>query len=187
MSLTNTKPVESAQVYREKMFAMLGDHDPLEILSQTADRLREIIEKHSATVLQSRSFPGQWTANEVIGHLSDGEWVYGYRLRMVLCEEKPIIVGTKQDSWVASLRHNEREPSDLVQIFGRLRHLNLAVWRRISRADLERIGLHNERGPESLDTMLRLLAGHDLSHLVQIARCVQAIESPNTVSLRMEQ
>ncbi len=178
MTLTHTKPVESAQVYREKMFTLLGERDPFEILSQTADRLREIVEKHSAAVLRSRRFPEKWTANEVIGHLSDGEWVYGYRLRVVLCEEKPTILGTNQDSWVASLRHNEREPSDLVQIFGTLRHFNLAEWRRTSRADRERIGLHNERGPESLDTMLRLLAGHDLSHLAQIARCVQAIESP---------
>jgi hypothetical protein len=40
---------------------------------------------------------------------------------------------------------------------------------------LKRTGEHNERGPESLDVMLRLLAGHDLSHLSQIARYVQAV------------
>jgi len=178
MSVKHTKAIESAQIYREKMFTLLGDRDPFEILSQTADKLREIVDKHSTTVLQSRPFPGEWTANEVIGHLSDGEWVYGYRLRIVLCEDKPTILGTKQDSWVASLRHNEREPTELVQIFETLRHFNLVEWRRTSHADLDRIGLHNERGPEALDTMLRLLAGHDLSHLAQIARCVQAIESP---------
>ena len=42
-------------------------------------------------------------------------------------------------------------------------------------ADLERAGQHNERGPESLDVMLRLLAGHDLSHLNQIAQYIEAI------------
>jgi hypothetical protein len=35
---------------------------------------------------------------------------------------------------------------------------------------------HNERGPESLDVMLQMLAGHDLSHLDQISRYIQTIE-----------
>ena len=41
---------------------------------------------------------------------------------------------------------------------------------------LKRTNQHNERGPESLEVMLRLLAGHDLSHLAQINRYLQAIQ-----------
>ena len=52
---------------------------------------------------------------------------------------------------------------------------NLAVWKRTSPEDLKRTGQHNERGPETLDVMLRLLAGHDLSHLDQITRYIQAV------------
>ena len=76
---------------------------------------------------------------------------------------------------MTALGHNEHEPSELVEIFRTLRQFNLAVWRRTSSADLERTGQHNERGPESLRVMLRLLAGHDLSHLDQITRYIQAI------------
>jgi hypothetical protein len=50
------------------------------------------------------------------------------------------------------------------------------VWKRMSPADLTRAGRHNERGPESLAVMLRMLAGHDLSHLDQIARYIQAVQ-----------
>jgi hypothetical protein len=102
--------------------------------------------------------------------------VYGYRLRLILCEGHPTILGTNQNLWVTSLRHNEREPSELVEIFRTLRRFNLTVWRRTSPEDLERTGQHNERGLESLRVMLRLLAGHDLSHLDQIARCIQAAQ-----------
>jgi hypothetical protein len=41
----------------------------------------------------------------------------------------------------------------------------------------QRSGLHNERGAESLAVMLPLLAGHDLSHLHQISRYIQALGS----------
>jgi proline dehydrogenase len=47
----------------------------------------------------------------------------------------------------------------------------------MSTEELQRSGQHNERGAESLAVMLRLLAGHDLSHLHQIGRYIQALES----------
>jgi hypothetical protein len=91
-------------------------------------------------------------------------------------EELPRILGTQQDRWVAAQRHNEREPSELVDTFRTLRELNLAAWKRVPASDLQRAGQHNERGPESLDVMLRLLAGHDLSHRNQIAQYIEAVQ-----------
>jgi len=165
-----------AEAYREKLFTLLAGRDPLEVLGQTASSLAHLVAIHPAEVLRGRPFKDKWTPNEIIGHLTDSEWVYGYRLRLILSENAPAITGTQQDSWVASLRHNEREPSELVEIFRTLRALNLAVWRQTSPEELKRSGMHNERGTESLDVMLRLLAGHDLSHLDQISRYIQAIE-----------
>jgi hypothetical protein len=43
--------------------------------------------KHSAEVLRARPFEGKWTPNEIIGHLTDSEWVYGYRLRLILSDD----------------------------------------------------------------------------------------------------
>ncbi|HST12134.1 MAG TPA: DinB family protein [Terriglobales bacterium] len=170
--------VPPSNAYRERMFDLVGQRNPLEVLAQTASTLSAIVNKHSATVLRARPFEGKWTPNEIIGHLTDSEWVYGYRLRLILCEDNPTILGTVQDSWVAGLRHNEREPSEHLEIFRTLRLLNLEVWNRMSPADLERCGQHNERGAESLEVMLRLLAGHDLSHLGQLTRYIQAVQKP---------
>ena len=167
--------VSDPQAYREKLFTLLGDRNPLDVLAQTASTLADIVREYPATVLRARPLEGKWTPNEVIGHLADGEWVYGYRLRLILCEDNPPIRGTNQDLWVARQQHNEREPSELVEIFRTLRQFNLALWRTTSPEDSQRTGLHNERGPESLGVMLRMLAGHDLSHLEQITRYIHAI------------
>lgn len=156
--------VSDPQAYRENLFKLLGQRNPLEVLAQTPSRLADIVRDHSATVLRTRPFEVKWTPNEVIGHLADGEWVYGYRLRLILCEGNPAIVGTNQDLWVAVQRHNEREPSELVEMFRVMRQFNLGLWKRLSPADLSRVGL-----------MLRIMAGHDLSHLDQILRYIQAI------------
>ena len=169
--------VSAPRTYRESLFNLLAGRDPIEVLGLTASTLADIVARHPAEVLRGRAIQGKWTPNEIIGHLTDSEWVYGYRLRLILCEEEPAILGFTQDDWVASLRHNEREPSELVEIFRTLRVLNLSVWRRMSLEDLQRSGQHNERGAESLAVMLQLLAGHDLSHLDQISRYIQALES----------
>ena len=61
--------------YREKLFTLLGDRDPLEVMAQTPSTLAEIVRAHPTAVLRTRPFAGKWTPNEIIGHLADGEWV----------------------------------------------------------------------------------------------------------------
>ena len=167
--------VTDPQAYRENLFKLLGDRDPLEVLAQTAATLADVVRSNPVTALRTRPFADKWTPNEVVGHLVDSEWIYGYRLRLILCEDSPPILGANQNAWVAGLQHNQREPPELVETFRTLRELNLALWKRLSPADLMRTGQHNERGSESLAVMLRMMAGHDLSHLNQIARYVEAV------------
>ena len=175
--------VSAPQAYREKMFKLLGERDPLQVMAQTASILGEIVREHLPAVLRARPFEGKWTPNEVIGHLVDSEWVDGYRLRVTLSEENPTILATGQDLWIARQRHNDSEPSELVEMFRTLREFNLRAWSRISPTDLERTAQHNERGPESLGVMLRLLAGHDLSHLEQIRRYIEAAREQSGTGL----
>jgi len=161
--------------YQQKIAGLLGNRDPLTVMAETADILKAIVVRGPAATLRTRPFKDKWTPNEIIGHLSDAEWVYGYRMRLILCEEKPTILGMDQNLWVSCQKHNDREPADLVAMFRVLRTNNLVLWKRMSPTDLQRTGVHNERGPESLGIMLKMLAGHDLSHIDQINRYLAAI------------
>ena len=57
-----------------------------------------------------------------------------------------------------------------VALFGLLRRGNLHLLEHASEADLQRVGVHAERGEESLERMIPLYAGHDLVHLRQLDR-----------------
>ena len=117
MTQTQTHPgawISDPDAYRRKLDGFLGNRDPFTVLSQTADTLARIVADAPAKLLRTRPFPGKWTPNEIIGHLTDSEWVYGFRTRLILCEDKPTILGMDQDLWVAGQRHNDREPRDLV-------------------------------------------------------------------------
>jgi DinB family protein len=56
-----------------------------------------------------------------------------------------------------------------------LRRDNLRLIERATPADLERVGVHAERGEESAGYLVRLYAGHDLMHLAQIERIARAV------------
>ncbi|UCG33940.1 MAG: DinB family protein [Phycisphaerales bacterium] len=168
--LSSTDP----EAYVAKMRGLVGKRDRIGILSETAEVLAGIVREHSVEQMRARPFEGKWTPNEILGHLCDAEWVFGYRMRAVLCEDEPQILAMDHERWVSGQGHNEREPAELVEAFRHLREANLSLWRRMTPADLRRRGLHNERGAESLDKILLMKAGHDLSHIDQIRRYLAA-------------
>jgi hypothetical protein len=110
----------------------------------------------------------------VIGHVLDVEFVFGYRIRTILCDDAPAIVGMDQDKWAARLGHNQRKPADLVRDLAALRAINVPFYRSIAKSDYARVGRHNERGEERLGDMLHYIAGHDLSHIDQLTRYLAA-------------
>ena len=172
---TPTTQEDTTAAYRKRLWDYLGKQEPLEVLGRTADTLAAIVLEHGRKRMQVRPIEGKWTPCEVFGHLCDCEWVYGYRARLILCEENPTILGMDQDLWVAGQRYNEREPMELAEEFRHLRTRNLRLWRGLSQQELERAGQHSERGRESLGLLRTLMAGHDLLHLDQIKRLLMAI------------
>ena len=173
--MATTTQEEITAAYRKRVLGFLGNQDPVHVLGRTADVLGEIVRENDRQRLQVRPIEGKWTPCEVIGHLCDCEWVYGYRARLILCEENPAILGMDQDLWVAGQRYNEREPIELAEEFRYLRKHNLRMWRGLTPQELERTGQHSERGPESLGLIRTMLAGHDLLHLDQLKRLLMAI------------
>ena len=80
-----------------------------------------------------------------------------------------------QDSWAQRLRYDESNVVDALDDFGVLRRSNLRLLAGVSADDRTRVGVHAERGEESVEHMIRLYAGHDLLHLRQLDRIRRAI------------
>ncbi len=85
------------------------------------------------------------------------------------------MIGYDQDLWAERLGYDEADADQALEDFGLLRQANLRLLARASDEDLKRVGVHAERGAESVEHMIRLYAGHDLLHLEQIARIRRAV------------
>src|SRR5882672_7672823 len=95
-------------------------------------------------VLRYRPSPEKWCVLEVLGHLADIEIVYGYRLRQMLADNKPVIAPMDQDAWALNLGYMETPAPELIALYGLNRHHNLRLLRRVKPGDLERSAFHPE-------------------------------------------
>jgi hypothetical protein len=166
--------LDEVKAYQKKLEGLVGDGEPLKVLAETIETLRDIVRQRPAALFRKRPFPGKWTPQEVIGHLSDAEWTMGFRSRTVLSDDRPQIMAYDQERWVAAQGHNEKDLGELLNTFVALRTANLQLWKKLTPAQLQRSGLHSERGEESLGQMIKMLAGHDCSHIDQIRRYLEA-------------
>ena len=167
-------PVAEASAYQRMLLGLVDDDDPAEVQAATPALVKSLLEQ-AGSKLSNRPAEGEWSVLELLGHLADSELVVSGRYRWALCEDEPPLLPYDQDRWVAGLRHNEDDPSELLAGFAALRTANLALWSRLSDAQRGRLGMHAERGPESVDMMFRMLAGHDRFHLDQMRRTLDAV------------
>jgi hypothetical protein len=169
-------PVSSPEAYRASLLAALGEDDPADAQRQTSAAIRALVAEAS-DLLRVRPDPDEWSVLECVGHIVDSELVAGARERWIISEHEPQIVGYDQAIWVDRLEHNADDPELLIATFEAMRAANLDLWARRPVADRARVGLHNERGPESYEMTFRLAAGHDRIHLAQARRALDAVRA----------
>jgi hypothetical protein len=174
MSQPVTDAMQAAEAYRRSLLDLLGGDDPVDVQSDTAARIRDLVER-AGRGLRTRPEPGEWSVIECIGHLVDSELTTAARVRWIVAEDQPDIVAYDQALWVDRLRHIEDDPADLITMFETLRAANLRLWRSRTDEDRRRFGIHRERGPESYELIVRLAAGHDRLHVAQAERALAAV------------
>ncbi len=138
---------------------------PADTLAGMAAAPREIAEA-------ARTAPpaptGGWSPGEVIVHLADTEVAWGWRIRLILAEEDPVLQPYDQDAFADRLRYSERDPFAALAAFAALRADHLDLLRPLPEAAWERTARHAEFGSLSLRTLVQHLSHHDLDHLRQI-------------------
>jgi len=159
---------ETAQQYTQRILGYVEGKQPLAVEAATAARLDRLIAGVPAERLRTRPAPEKWSVSEIVAHLADGEIVGGFRLRFILGSPGSPIVAYDQDRWVASGHYDRRDPWKSVEQFRVLREANLALLESLEPAQWQHCGVHSERGPESIELIVRMFAGHDLNHLRQI-------------------
>ncbi len=161
---------EQTAAYVKALLDLLGDQDPVMVLRDTPARVDCMLADVPAAAVTRPEAAGKWSIRDVVQHLADSELVGGFRLRMILAQDRPQLAGYDQDLWASRLRYAEVDVRDAFEQFSVLRRANLRLWANLSPGDQLRVGVHGERGEESLGHLRKLYAAHDLLHLRQLGR-----------------
>jgi hypothetical protein len=166
-----------AGAYTAAVLGLLGERDPIPVLERTPAELGRLIAEVPPDVLARPEAPGRWSMRQVLRHLADSEIVWAYRIRRIVAGDRPPIEGYDQDRWAERLHYERAEVGDAMTEFLALRGGNLRLVRSLNPEERARVGVHSERGEESIDHLVRMYAGHDLLHLNQLARIRAGLES----------
>src|SRR5580698_4360235 len=161
---------ETPQQYTQRIVSYMEGKQPLAVQAATAKKLERFIKGVPTSKLRKRPAPDKWSVSEIVAHLADAEIVGGFRMRLILGAPGTPIAAFDQDSWVTSGHYAKRDPRKSVEQFRVLREANLALLKSLTPEQWKHYGMHSERGQETIDHIVRLIAGHDLNHLQQIDR-----------------
>lgn len=140
---------------------------PVDSLARTAVRIQAL---GSAIVKDGKLGvaygPGKWTAREVLCHLADVEMVIGFRMRQVAANENHLVQPMDENAWAKTYATADAEAA--LASLGGLRSWNVSFLRAQPPAMWDKPYRHPEQGDLKFDTLVRLLAGHDINHLGQL-------------------
>jgi hypothetical protein len=119
--------------------------------------------------LDARPAPDKWSAREIVHHLADSEMTSAIRLRRLLAEDQPVIVGYDQEEFARRL-HYDRPIAESLEAFRAARSSTTEILQRMTDAEWARTGTHSESGAYSVMRWLEIYAAHAHGHAEQIAR-----------------
>ena len=119
-----------------------------------------------------RAAPGEgWTARQVVHHLADSEARAYVRLRRLIAEDQPEIIGYDEPEYARRLYYDRPIAASLA-VVGAVRDASWELLQRLTPAEWERRGTHSESGTYAVDDWLRIYANHPYDHASQIRQAV---------------
>ena len=167
-------PIADPRGYQDALARYLGDDDPTEVQAELPAELRKLVQD-AGPDLRTRPAAGDWSALECIGHIVGAEIVYAARYRWIVAHDEPPMMGYDQNLWVDRLHMQDADPGELLDLFDALRRANIGMWERSTPEERARVGMHDERGPESYELCFRLVAGHGRLHHEQAQATLEAV------------
>jgi hypothetical protein len=161
---------ETTEQYRNRMYSHLEGSDPIALMAAAPKKLESLIKGATTAKMRRRPAPGKWSISEIVTHLADTELVGGYRIRTILGAPGGPIQAFDQDLWAANMEYQKRDARKSLELYKSLRQANLALLKSLTPEQWKQYGMHAERGQESIETIVRMFAGHDINHREQVKR-----------------
>jgi hypothetical protein len=140
------------------------ENDVVPVLEQQLDELRALAAAVPPEREEFRYAPDKWSLREVIGHLTDGERVFGYRAFCISRGEAAALPSFDENVYVSRSGYALVPLAELLHEFVSVRRGNLALLRRFDAETWARVGTASNK-PVSVRALAYVMAGHPRHHM----------------------
>ena len=140
--------------------------------------LRAAVRGMSREQLTARPVAGKWSTLEVVCHLADFDPILADRMKRVIAEHRPQLLGADEKRFAAALAYHQRDVEEELALIEQTRSQMARILRALPDEALARVGVHNERGELTLERLLTIATNHLPHHVRFIAEKRQALGLP---------
>ena len=168
-----SRPTDSeyAPAYQSYV-AHATEEDILPAMRSQIDALDVLLDRVSPERETYAYAEGKWTIRQIIGHLIDGERVFGYRLLCIARGETQDLPGFDQDAYMPNAPYEHVELEDLLSEFRLVRLSNIAMLRNLDEGAWARMGVANGT-PVSVRALAYIMVGHVRHHMGVLRKLYQ--------------
>src|SRR5207302_11003379 len=130
--------------------------------------LTRALAKVPADTLKWQRGAGKWSGHEIVVHCADSETNAHMRLRYLVAEADPVIVGYDQDQWALAFDYHAHPLEPALATVEAVRANTLPLLRRITDRDWQKTGRHAESARYATEGWLAIYAAHLEKHARQI-------------------
>ena len=127
--------------------------------------LRQAVSGLTREQLLARPVPGKWSTLEVVCHVADFDPILADRMKRVIAEDRPQLLGADEKRFAAALAYHQRDVEEELALIERTRGQMARILHTLPDEALGRVGVHNERGELTLERMLTLATNHVPHHV----------------------
>jgi hypothetical protein len=137
-------------------------------------RLKAALAKVPAEAMKWRPGKGKWSVHEVVCHCGDSEANGALRIRYLLAEEDPLIVGYDQARWAEVFDYHDAPIEPALATIEAVRANTAALLKRLPEKSWSASGRHTESGSYTAEDWLGIYSEHLEKHSGQIERNLAA-------------
>ena len=125
--------------------------------------------------LMARPIAGKWSTLEVVCHLADFNPILADRMKQIIALDQPAMKGIDENRFASALAYEDRDLEEELAVISATRKQMARILRKLPDSALERVGVHSERGPITLERMLTISARHIPHHTAFIQEKKKAL------------
>lgn len=159
------RPTESEYApYYESYVARVTEDEILPAMRSQVDALDVLLDRVAPERETYAYAEGKWSIRQLIGHLIDGERVFGYRALCIARGETQNLPGFDEKAYMPNAPYESINLEDLLSEFRLVRLSNIAMLRNLDEAAWARMGMAND-APVSVRALAYIMVGHVRHHM----------------------